>query len=68
MFFTGVMVPHHIYINKGNLQFEDISATAGITKMNTNGPRVQQLRMLMVMDGWIFISVIRVGQIRKKGK
>ncbi len=31
LFFTGNMVPNKLYLNKGNLQFEDISDTAGIS-------------------------------------
>lgn len=30
IFFTGNMVPNRLYLNKGNLQFEDISETAGV--------------------------------------
>ena len=56
VFFTGVMVPHHIYINKGNLQFEDISATAGITKNEyewTSGSTVADVNG----DGWLDIYI-----------
>jgi hypothetical protein len=31
LFFTGNMVPNRLYLNKGNLQFEDISESAGIS-------------------------------------
>ena len=30
LYFTGNMVPNKLYLNKGNLQFEDISASAGV--------------------------------------
>ncbi len=31
LYFTGNMVPNKLYLNKGNLQFEDISAKAGVS-------------------------------------
>ncbi|NER11582.1 FG-GAP-like repeat-containing protein [Muriicola jejuensis] len=31
LFFTGNMVPNKLYLNKGNMQFEDISEAAGIS-------------------------------------
>ncbi len=31
LFFTGNMVPNKLYLNKGNLQFEDISDVAGVS-------------------------------------
>ncbi len=34
LYFTGNMVPNKLYLNKGNLQFEDISETAGVSGDN----------------------------------
>jgi len=31
LFFTGNMVPNKLYLNKGNLEFEDITAKAGVS-------------------------------------
>lgn len=34
LFFTGNMVPNKLYLNKGNLEFEDISESAGVSGDN----------------------------------
>jgi len=34
LYFTGNMVPNKLYLNKGNMQFEDISSSAGISGDN----------------------------------
>lgn len=49
-------MPHRIYINKGDLQFEDISTTAGITKNEyewTSGSTVADVNG----DGWLDIYI-----------
>ncbi|MFI5170780.1 MAG: VCBS repeat-containing protein [Chitinophagales bacterium] len=56
VFFTGVMVPHHLYLNRGNLQFEDITSAAGITKKEfewTSGSTVADVNG----DGWLDIYI-----------
>lgn len=35
LFFTGNQVPNALYLNKGNMEFEDISVSAGIQLKNT---------------------------------
>jgi hypothetical protein len=34
LYFTGNMVPNTLYLNKGNLKFEDITKTAGVAGSN----------------------------------
>jgi len=34
LYFTGNLVPNKLYLNKGNLEFEDITKTAGVTGDN----------------------------------
>ena len=36
IFFTGVHVPHRLFINKGELQFEDVTTKSGILKSPTD--------------------------------
>lgn len=61
IFFTGVMVPHKLFINKGNLQFEDITAASGITKMDyewTSGSTVADVNG----DGFLDIYICNTRQ------
>lgn len=56
LFFTGVMVPHGLFLNKGNLQFEDITPTSGISKQKgewTSGSTVADVNG----DGWMDIYI-----------
>ena len=65
IFFSGNNVPSKLYLNKGNLQFEDISQSAGIsTDRWCAGAAMIDLNQ----DGWldIYISVSGSGTPQKK--
>ncbi len=58
LYFTGNMVPNKLYLNKGNLQFEDISESAGVS-----GDQRWYTGVTMAdvnHDGWldIYLSVL----------
>jgi hypothetical protein len=59
LFFCGNQVPNRLYLNKGNLEFEDISDKAGINsgKNWSNGVSVVDINN----DGWMDIYVAQGG-------
>lgn len=58
IFFTGSDAQNHIYINKGNLKFEDISKNAGIqTDKWSTGVTMVDINK----DGWLDIYVCNSG-------
>ncbi|MDV7396456.1 VCBS repeat-containing protein, partial [Arthrospira platensis SPKY1] len=59
LFFSGNEAPNRLYLNKGNLQFEDISEKAGI---NQNKKWAMGATMADVNgDGWLDIYVGQAG-------
>lgn len=67
VFFAGNQVPNKLYLNKGNLQFEDISDTAGINvnKYWSNGVTFADVNADGLMD--IYISQGGPKQAEQRG-
>ncbi|QRR01330.1 VCBS repeat-containing protein [Dyadobacter sandarakinus] len=58
IFFSGNMVSSRLYLNKGNMQFEDITAQAGLT---TTGWCTGVSMVDLNADGWLDIYVSKAG-------
>ncbi len=62
IFFTGNQSPNKLFLNKGNLQFEDISTEAGIASLYWHsGVSFVDINQ----DGWLDIYVSRAGCSQK---
>lgn len=57
VYFTGNQVSDALYLNKGNFEFEDISAAAGISKSNTWSSAVAMADVNS--DGYLDIYVVK---------
>ncbi len=66
VFFTGNQVANKLYLNKGNLEFEDISEKAGINqgKIWSNGVTFADVNN----DGWIDIYISQGGPKQSKDR
>lgn len=60
LFFTGNMVPDRVYVNRGNLSFEDISSKSGINK-DKNTWKTGVSLVDINGDGWLDIYVCYSG-------
>ena len=65
LFFTGNMVSSRLYLNKGGMRFEDITASAGVT---TNTWATGAALVDINDDGYLDIYVSVAGSERSKGK
>lgn len=59
IFFTGNMVSNRLYVNKGNMQFEDITKSAGLTTLNKWATGVAMVDINQ--DGWMDLYVCYAG-------
>ena len=64
VYFTSTMGSDKLFLNKGNLKFEDISSTAGINKFNGHKTGVNFIDINN--DGWLDIYVCRSGKTINK--
>jgi hypothetical protein len=63
LYFTGNMVPSRLYLNKGNLQFEDITKQAGV---GTDGWATGVAMADVNADGWLDVYVSIAGKPKKR--
>lgn len=66
LFFCGNQVPNQLYLNKGDLVFEDISETADINQRKTwaNGVTFADVNQ----DGWMDIYVSQGGPVEREDR
>lgn len=62
IFFTANMLPNRLYLNKGNMQFEDVTEKAGIGKKGKWSTGVSMADVNG--DGWLDIYVCNSGDIK----
>ncbi|RDV15402.1 RNA-binding protein [Pontibacter diazotrophicus] len=63
LYFTGNMAPNRLYLNKGNMQFEDVTTAAGVA--GREGPWTTGVTMADVNgDGLLDIYVCYSGKLR----
>ena len=66
IFFCGNQVPNKLFLNKGNLSFEDVSSAAGINQGKgwANGVTFADVNE----DGWMDIYVCQAGPVEREAR
>ena len=67
VYFTGSVTPNKLYLNKGNMQFEDITASAGVSVNNrwSNGVSIVDINNDGLMDIYVSCATLRPAAFRR---
>ncbi len=61
IYFTGNIVPNHLYLNQGNLKFQEVARSSGV--QGSEGWDTGVSMIDINNDGWLDIYVCRSGQL-----
>ncbi|MEK6481740.1 VCBS repeat-containing protein [Catalinimonas sp. 4WD22] len=68
LFFTGNTVSNKLYLNQGNLKFQDVTLEAGLGKISTDSWCTGTNMADVNGDGWLDIYVCRSGNLQSENR